>query len=63
MEAADRRQREKYLQLPEIAEAFVVVFVVAIVTIVIGVAWLDNDTAGVVERDSRGGVRAVEICL
>lgn len=56
-------QGEKYLQLSEIAEAFVVVFVVAVVTIVIGVACLDNDTAGVAERDSRGGVRAEETRL
>lgn len=59
-EMPDRMQGEKYLQLSEIAEAFVVVFAVAVVTIVIGVACLDNDTGGVAERDSGGGVRAEE---
>lgn len=63
IEAADRRQGQKYLQLSEIADTIVVVFVVAVVTIVIGVACLDNDTAGVAERGSRGGARAEETRL
>lgn len=69
IEAAERRQGEKFLQLSEIAEAFgvavvvVVVVVVVVAAVVIGVACPDNDTAGVAERGGGGGVRAEETRL